>query len=802
VSLGCATAELAGAARYHVTIRRTAHGIPHILAGDYGSLGYGFGFAAAQDNICVLADVYTTVRAERSRYFGPSGSYAFRGNGTNPNNLNSDFFFQRIIDERTVEKLIAEPPPRGPVPQVKQAVAGYVAGYNAYLRSIGGPAGIKDPACKGKPWVHPLQLIDAYRRFYQLALMASSAVAIDGIGSAQPLLGGASSAAAAARLQNAALARIEPGRLDELLGGIGSNAVALGSAATDNGRGMLLGNPHFPWDGAERFYQAHATIPGKFDVSGGALLGTPVVNIGFTRGLAWSHTVSTARRFTIFELHLAPGDPTSYVVDGRTEKMRARRVTVRLADGSSRSRTLYESRYGPMITAILGLPVFPWSPLIAYSMGDANATNFRYLNHFFFVNRAQSVPQLRAILKKYLGIPWVNTIAADSKGRAYYADIGSVPGVSAAKIANCSAALGVATNRLLRVQVLDGSRGACDWDSSPDAIAPKILPPSAQPELERDDYVTNSNDSYWLSNPLHPLEGFSPVIGDERTARSPRTRLGLRIVQQRLDGSDGLPGRRFTLRQLQDAVFNDRQYLGELWRDQLVAYCRANPMVLGQSGFVDVSGACPVLAAWDLHDNLDSKGAILFRRFATRVTAAPLPVGPTLPIAPVVSPFAVPFSAADPVNTPRGLNSSDPAVGIALADAVTDLRRAGIPLDAPLRGYQYEKRGDEAIPIHGGPGTVGVFNAINVTWDAKRGYPNVPHGSSYVQVVQLTGGCPRAHTILTYSESADPTSPWFADQTRLFSRKKWVNQPFCERDVARAKKVSVTKLGGGYRARR
>ena len=26
---------------YHVTIRRTAHGIPHIIAGDYGSLGYG-----------------------------------------------------------------------------------------------------------------------------------------------------------------------------------------------------------------------------------------------------------------------------------------------------------------------------------------------------------------------------------------------------------------------------------------------------------------------------------------------------------------------------------------------------------------------------------------------------------------------------------------------------------------------------------------------------------------------------------------------------------------------------------------
>ena len=43
----------------------------------------------------------------------------------------------------------------------------------------------------------------------------------------------------------------------------------------------------------------------------------------------------------------------------------------------------------------------------------------------------------------------------------------------------------------------------------------------------RGDYVSNSNDSYWLSNPALSLEGYSPVIGDEGTARSLRTRAGL-----------------------------------------------------------------------------------------------------------------------------------------------------------------------------------------------------------------------------------------------------------------------------------
>jgi acyl-homoserine-lactone acylase len=314
-----------------------------------------------------------------------------------------------------------------------------------------------------------------------------------------------------------------------------------------------------------------------------------------------------------------------------------------------------------------------------------------------------------------------------------------------------------------------------------------VFGPSHLPSLLRDDYVTNSNDSYWLSNPEHPLEGFSRVIGDERTERTLRTRLGLRIVQQRLDGSDGLPGKGFTLRQLRNAVFNDRQYAGELLRDPLVAQCRAQPLMVGTSGPVDVSAACDVLAKWDLHDNLDSRGALLFRRFASRALVNP--VSSALPAVP--SPFTTPFSAMDPVNTPNGLNVLLPTVQAALADAVTDLKNANIPLDAPLGDFQYEKRGDEKIPIHGGPGTLGDFNAINVSWDPKLGYPNVPHGSSYVQAVELRpGACPKVRTILTYSQSTNPQSPWFADQTRMFSQKRWVKTVYCPRQVRRAHVVS------------
>jgi acyl-homoserine-lactone acylase len=161
----------------------------------------------------------------------------------------------------------------------------------------------------------------------------------------------------------------------------------------------------------------------------------------------------------------------------------------------------------------------------------------------------------------------------------------------------------------------------------------------------------------------------------------------------------------------------------------------------------------------------------------------PLPVGD-------ISVYSNPFNANDAVNTPSGLQTGSPKVQMALADAVTDLQNAGIPLAAPLGDWQYEKRGDDRIPIHGGPGDPnGQFNAIGATWTPSgpnAGYSNIPHGSSFVMVTQFTddptcGADDR--TILTYSQSEDPTSPYFRDQTEMFSDKQWVNPAFCENEV-------------------
>ena len=110
----------AAVAAPNVEIRRTSHGIPHIKAKSFYGAAYGYGYAFAQDNLCEMADTYVTVRGERSRFFGPDATYESRGNGATFSNLDSDFFFQRIRDDRVVEKLLDVPPPSGPLPEIRR----------------------------------------------------------------------------------------------------------------------------------------------------------------------------------------------------------------------------------------------------------------------------------------------------------------------------------------------------------------------------------------------------------------------------------------------------------------------------------------------------------------------------------------------------------------------------------------------------------------------------------------------------------------------------------------------------------
>src|SRR5215216_1682263 len=724
---------------YRAEVRRTTGGWAHVKANDYGSLGFGYGYAYAQDQLCELAEIVVTLKAQRSRYFGPQDG-----------NLESDFFFQRVKDMRTVQRLARRNAPHGPSKVVRSTVRGFAAGYNAYLRKTG-RAKLPDPTCRGKRWVRPITALDMYRRFYQLGLRASSGNFLDEIVAAEPPSGNATAARAP-----------DPHAFDRRLGPttMGSNAYGIGRDGARGERALVLGNPHFPWQGSERWYELHLTIPGKLDAIGAALQGVPVVNIGFNRHVAWSHTVSTARRFTPYELKLKAGDPRSYLVDGKAVKMRRRTVSVRTPSGVQR-HTFYETRWGPVFDVpVAGLV---WDTKNAYALADVNADNFRLTNQWFEYDKARSVGDLRRASAKVQGNPWVNVIAADSAGRAYYADDSVVPNVDSARQQRCSTSPKAPLLLSAGVILLDGSRKACAWGNDRDAVARGILGPKALPRATRRDYVENSNDSYWLPSARFRLSGFPRIIGAEATQRLLRTRLGLIQAEQRLAGTDRLGPAGFTIDTIK-AVFNaNRNLSAELARDAVVQGCTA-------SAAPDLLEACAVLAAWDGRAETGSRGAVLWRETWSRLSSAGVP-------------WTVPFDPADPVNTPRGLDAGDPKVTDALRGAVEDLRAKGIPLDVPLGDKQAEPRGTERIGIPGCSEGEGCFNIISTRRDAQGNYDPFT-GSSFVMAAGFDSrGRPSGSAVLSYSQSENPLSPFYADHTRLCSQEQWLPMRFTEAQI-------------------
>ena len=182
--------------------------------------------------------------------------------------------------------------------------------------------------------------------------------------------------------------------------------------------------------------------------------------------------MATAWRFTPFKLTLAPGDPHSYIVDGETKPMEATRSGSRRPRARSRTRSTRPSTGRWSTTSSASRCRGRRAP--ASRSRDVNATNFRYLNHFFDNNKAQSVAEYDTIQRRYQGIPWVNSIAADSEGNAYYSMQGAIPNVSDELAARCNVLAPV--YETLGLPVLDGSRSDCNWEKEPGAVAPGHLP--------------------------------------------------------------------------------------------------------------------------------------------------------------------------------------------------------------------------------------------------------------------------------------------------------------------------------------
>ncbi len=824
---------------YRATIRRTADRVAHIEGSSLANASFGQGWASFEDRACDLADQVVKVNSERSRYLGP---------GEDDVNLNSDFAWLTVGMRK-----IAEDDWKTTTKETRSLFTAYVSGWNAALRDTGAE-NIKD-WCAGQPWVKELEPVDVYTYARSVAVLASSGAVIKMIGTAappgsetQPATGsdtaGTDTATATTTTTPATPESTGSTASEEALASLastrrnlGSNGWAVGPERSADAKGLLLANPHFPWEGELRFWEVHLSVPGKVNMYGVQLSGIPGIGIGFNEHFGWTHTVSAGNRMTAYTLDLVDGSPTTYKYGDETRQMTSETHTIKVRgeDGklSDQSRTTWRSHYGP----ILDFPGIGWSAAQAVTMRDANIDNDEFITQYIAMLKTRDLDGLIALNRRYTGVPLFNTIAVSDDGRAWYADTAATPNLS--KEAQDAYQASLETNFLVKAAsesgavLLDGSDPKFEWQLVEGARDPGLVPFDEMPQVERSDYVFNANDSFWMPNATHMIEGdYSILHGLQRTSRSPRTRENATVLESA--GTDGPAGedRKFSFAEFKDAALLNRGFTSRTLKDAVVERCTgAAPVQLAEltdeedgtlpAASIDVSEACNVLGDWDGKYDVDSRGPIIWRELMAKYEDSDLLDKGAL--------WADAFDYKHPVETPSGLagggGAEDPLLAN-LARSVQGLEAAGLSVDTPLGKAQFSYRNGTLVPIHGGTGSDGTTNVVAwsrsfstldpmlTSLEAKRvapktaairttgldingkefsmtGYP-VIFGTSFLMALEYTDKGPKAETFLSYGNTASRTDPDYRAATERFSEKNWKKASFSESDVRRNAKSSKT----------
>jgi acyl-homoserine-lactone acylase len=200
---------------------------------------------------------------------------------------------------------------------------------------------------------------------------------------------------------------------------------------------------------------------------------------------------------------------------------------------------------------------------------------------------------------------------------------------------------------------------------------------------------------------------------------------------------------------------------------------------------VDVRAACDALTNWDRRDHSDSAGALFWSAFFDNLVDQSDGTW-----------WRVPYDPAQPVTTPRGIDGDNIQVRQAFAGTVQDFTAHGMPFGTtPGEAMRWA-----GIPLEGCDEDSGCFNVVDASPTSGTDAitptpPNAAQGSSFIMAVEMTAHGPVARTLLTYSESANPDSPHYADQTALFAREQWVTERFTGADIAADPYLTTELLG-------
>jgi acyl-homoserine-lactone acylase len=276
-----------------VEIRRTAYGVPHILAEDLAALGYGMAWVQLEDHGRRVVLELVRARGELATVFGRDS-------------IESDFIRRRFHTHAVATYHLLHQ-------DTRDLLEGFAAAVNAWLG------------------LHPEDGLAGAR--YGFTGHDAAALWVD----------------ETTEVSVAAFLRARAARLRDP--DTGSNAWAFAPGRTTSGRAILLRNPHLSWEAG--YYEAHITVPGVIDFYGDFRVGHPLYfNGGFNGHLGWATTNNSPDLEEVYALDADPDRADHYLFDGGSVPLVRVPVTVQFRNGpalASETREFWRSPLGPVI---------------------------------------------------------------------------------------------------------------------------------------------------------------------------------------------------------------------------------------------------------------------------------------------------------------------------------------------------------------------------------------------------------------------------------------------------------------------
>ncbi len=196
--------------------------------------------------------------------------------------------------------------------------------------------------------------------------------------------------------------------------GLGSNNWVVSGAHTQSGKPLLANDPHLGHSVPSVWYMIHLKAPG-LNVSGGSLLGSPLVIIGHNERIAWGMTNTGPDVQDLYVESFDSAAPNRYLHNGAWVEAEVRDEVIKIRRKQDYRFIVKVTRHGPIISHAGNRDLaLRWTALEPHALSAM-------FNGLSKIGLAQNWEQFTTALRDYTG-PMQNFVYADRDGNiGYYA---------------------------------------------------------------------------------------------------------------------------------------------------------------------------------------------------------------------------------------------------------------------------------------------------------------------------------------------------------------------------------------------